>query len=69
MTGNGNGKAGSAGRVGDKGEIWIPDMAYTCGHRGMKVFKIRRDGMPLSKQLGVLVPTLRLTPAYMVPTS
>ena len=37
--------------IGDKGEISLPDMAYTCRHRGMKEFKIRSDGMPLSNQL------------------
>jgi len=27
-------------KVGDKGEILLPDMAYTCRYRGMKEFKI-----------------------------
>jgi hypothetical protein len=38
---------------GDKEEIWLPDMSYTCSNRGMKVFKIRRGGMFLSNQLGL----------------
>jgi hypothetical protein len=53
--------------IGDKGEILLPDMAYTCRHRGMKEFKIRSDGMPLSNQLAFLHSTSH--PRYMVPTS
>ena len=68
LTEKGNGKAGSAAKanIGDKREISFPDMVYTCRHRGMKEFKIRRHGMPLSNQLAF--PHSTVSPPLYGPT-